>query len=301
MLTGTFLDEISHDIPAANWGPTEWARDFAAMQAVGIDTVILIRAGYKNQATFNSQVLSQRHPILLVHMDLVQLFLDLAQQYGMKFFFGTYDSGVFWHTGQYQQEIDLNLAFVDEVWAKYGHHPAFAGWYISHEINTFNDGVMRVYEQLARHLKALQPLPVLISPYVRGTKQFQDAITLKDQEQEWEQVFSRIQGLVDIVAFQDGQVDYHDLPEYLALNGQLARKYGLICWSNVESFDRDMPIKFPPIAWPKLRFKLEAARQAGVDKLITFEFSHFLSPHSMYPAAHHLHDRYREWLFSLDI
>jgi len=211
------------------------------------------------------------------------------------------DSGVFWHTGQYQQEIDLNLAFVDEVWAKYGHHPAFAGWYISHEINTFNDGVMRVYEQLARHLKALQPLPVLISPYVRGTKQFQDAITLKEHEQEWEQVFSRIQGLVDMVAFQDGQVDYHDLPEYLALTGQLARKYGLTCWSNVESFDRDMPIKFPPIAWPKLRFKLEAARQAGVDKLITFEFSHFLSPHSIYPSAHHLHDRYREWLFSLDI
>jgi len=247
MLTGTFLDEISHDIPAANWGAREWARDFQAMQQVGIDTVILIRAGYKNQATFPSRVLSQIHPILLVQEDLIQLFLDLAQQHGMVFFLGTYDSGVHWHQGQYQQEVDINLALADEVWGRYGQHPAFQGWYISHEINTFDEGVMQVYEQLARHLSDFKKLPILISPYIRGNKQFAAAITLRQHEQEWEQVFSRIQGLVDIVAFQDGQVDYHDLPAYLALNGRLARKYGLTSWSNVETFDRDMPNSKPPV------------------------------------------------------
>jgi len=46
-ITGIFLDEVSHDIPSANWGPAEWAADFDAMAAVGIDTVILIRAGYR--------------------------------------------------------------------------------------------------------------------------------------------------------------------------------------------------------------------------------------------------------------
>ena len=39
-ITGTFLDEISHDIPSSNWGPEEWAADFDAMKADGIDTVI---------------------------------------------------------------------------------------------------------------------------------------------------------------------------------------------------------------------------------------------------------------------
>ena len=29
-ITGTFLDEITHDIPSANWGPEEWAADFDA-------------------------------------------------------------------------------------------------------------------------------------------------------------------------------------------------------------------------------------------------------------------------------
>jgi hypothetical protein len=112
---------------------------------------------------------------------------------------------------------------------------------------------------------------------------------------EWESVFQRIQGTVDIVAFQDGHVSYHDLPHYLRANSELAAKYKLQSWSNVESFDRDMPIKFPPTDFRKLRYKMEQASAAGVDKLITFEFSHFMSPNSIYPAAHHLYHRYLEW------
>ncbi|RYZ53913.1 MAG: DUF4434 domain-containing protein, partial [Chitinophagaceae bacterium] len=27
-ITGTFIDEISHDIPHQNWGPKEWEQDF---------------------------------------------------------------------------------------------------------------------------------------------------------------------------------------------------------------------------------------------------------------------------------
>ena len=41
-ITGTFLDEISHDIPHQNWGEREWDRDFRYMKAIGIDTVIMI-------------------------------------------------------------------------------------------------------------------------------------------------------------------------------------------------------------------------------------------------------------------
>ena len=31
-ITGTFLDEISHDIPHQNWGEREWDQDFRYMQ-----------------------------------------------------------------------------------------------------------------------------------------------------------------------------------------------------------------------------------------------------------------------------
>ena len=46
-ITGTFLDEISHDIVHQNWGEQEWDRDFAHMKAIGINTVIVIRSGYR--------------------------------------------------------------------------------------------------------------------------------------------------------------------------------------------------------------------------------------------------------------
>ena len=50
-ITGTFLDEISHDIPHQNWGEKEWDQDFAYMKAIGIDTVIDIRCGYRKFIT----------------------------------------------------------------------------------------------------------------------------------------------------------------------------------------------------------------------------------------------------------
>lgn len=294
MITGTFLDEITHDIPYQNWGKKEWARDFEIMKSVGIDTVILIRAGYQDKATFQSKVLEKENPILIVQDDMVGMFLDLAEQNEMDFFFGTYDSGRYWHSGNPQKEVDINKAFTEEVWEKYGHKKAFKGWYISHEINSFDEGVMKVYEQLANHLRGLKELPILISPFVRGRKQFDDAITPDQHEKEWEQVFARIEGLVDIVAFQDGQCGFDELREYLEINSRLASKHNLSCWSNIESFDRDMPWDFPPLGWPKLRYKIDEARKAYVDKLITFEFSHFMSPQSMYPSAHKLFERYCE-------
>ena len=75
---------------------------------------------------------------------------------------------------------------------------------------------------------------------------------------------------MDACVFQNGHIDYDKL--------------------DAESFDRDMPIKFD-----KLRMKLEAAKRAGYDKAITFEFSHFMSPQSAYLQAGHLYDRYKEY------
>ena len=34
----------------------------------------------------------------------------------------------------FQREIDLNLKLIDEVWARYGHHESFQGWYLSQEM-----------------------------------------------------------------------------------------------------------------------------------------------------------------------
>lgn len=60
-----------------------------------------------------------------------------------------------------------------------------------------------------------------------------------------------------------------------------------------------MPFSFPPIDWRKLWWKMRAAESSGVEKMITFEVSHFMSPQSCWPAAAHLFARYCEH-FGLD-
>jgi len=303
-LTGTFIDEISHDIPHQNWGAKEWDTDFAHMNKMGIDTVILIRCGYKQFLTYPSKYLIDKHDNFKPNLDLVKLYLELAEKYGMTFYFGTYDSGKYWETGDMRHEININLHVIEEVYRTYGHYKSFGGWYLSLELSRKTKGAVDSIAQLGDHCKAVSGgLPVLISPWIDGKKAVmansnqlikETSVSLKEHEREWDKIFDGIKNSIDIVAFQDGHVAYNELEDYLRLNKSLADKYGLRSWTNSESFDRDMPIKFLPIKWEKLLFKLEAAKRAGCEKAITFEFSHFMSPQSAYLQAGHLYNRYLE-------
>jgi Domain of unknown function (DUF5109)/Domain of unknown function (DUF4434) len=305
-IKGTFIDEISHDIPAQNWGEAEWDADFAHMKAMGIELVILIRCGYRRFLTYPSEFLMAKNRCFKPSVDLVEMYLRLAEKHGLDFYFGTYDSGNFWDTGNIELDYTLNLRVIEEVWQKYGASPAFKGWYLSLELCRYQENLIEAYRKMGEHAKAISGgLPVLMSPYIDGKKAVMasesnlskttEGVSLIEHEREWDMIFNGIKSGVDIVAFQDGHVDYDELPAFLRLNKQLADKHGITCWTNSESFDRDMPIKFLPIKWEKLRLKLDAAEQAGIEGAITFEFSHFMSPQSAYLQAGHLYNRYQEW------
>ncbi len=304
-ISATFLDEISHDIPHQNWGREEWDADFRAMKAMGITTVVVIRCGYQRWMTYPSRVLAAEG-CFPPAMDLIALFLELAEKHDMHFYFGTYDSGRYWQQNQPEREVEISLRVVDEVWERYGHSPAFRGWYLSLEISRRIGGIIDIYSQIGRHCKSISGnLPVLISPWIDGVKAVNaasaplkkaadQAIGLSQHEREWDEIMAGIADAVDIVAFQDGHVEFDELRDYLVINRALAEKHGMQCWTNCESFDRDMPIKFLPIKWDKLLLKLQAAEAAGIRDAITFEFSHFMSPNSCYPQAHGLYRRYCE-------
>lgn len=304
-ITGTFIDEISHDIPHQNWGAKEWEQDFQHMVAADIDTVILIRSGYRKFITYPSAYLMDKHGCFKPPVDLVELFLTLADKYGLNFYFGLYDSGIYWDTGDLKHEIEDNKFVIDEVWKQYGHHPSFKGWYLSMEISRRTIGATEAFRTLGLQCKAASGgLPTFISPWIDGKKAVMaasadltktDAVSVDEHEREWREIFHGMQGAVDAVAFQDGHIDYTELDTFFTVNKKLADQYGLQCWTNAETFDRDMPIKFLPIKFEKLRLKLEAARRCGYDKAITFEFSHFMSPQSAYIQAHHLYNRYMEY------
>ncbi|RYG46864.1 DUF4434 domain-containing protein [bacterium] len=292
-ITGTFLDEITHDIPSQNWGEGEWRREFALYREIGIDTVVIIRAGYQNKCIFPSKSIPNLMP---VYEDLGEIFLSLADEYGLSLFWGTYDSGHHWHRGAWWDEVEVNRRFIDEVAERYGHHPSFKGWYLCHETSRNATNIVELFNGTGLACKAAKDVPVLISPFPQGAKQFSggDVMSLDESFVHWDRIFRETQGAFDICAFQDGQIHYQELPRFHEGIAELGARYGVTIWSNVETFDRDMPIKFPPADWRYLRFKIEAAAQQA-EKIVTFEFPHFMSPHSCYPAAHNLYARYRDY------
>jgi len=304
-ITATFLDEISHDIPHQNWGEAEWDLDFQHMRAIGIDTVILIRSGYRKFITYPSKYLLGKG-CYMPSVDLLDMYLRLADKYGMKFYFGLYDSGHYWETGDMSFEIEDNKYVIDEVWQNYGSkYKSFQGWYISGEISRATKGAIGAFHAMGKQCKDVSNgLPTFISPWIDGKKAVQasgskltreDAVSVQQHEKEWDEIFAGISDVVDACAFQDGHIDYDELDAFFTVNKKLADKYHMQCWTNAETFDRDMPIKFLPIKFDKLRLKLEAAKRAGYDKAITFEFSHFMSPQSSYAQAGNLYNRYKEY------
>ncbi|HDM76343.1 MAG TPA: DUF4434 domain-containing protein, partial [Deltaproteobacteria bacterium] len=132
-ITGTFLDEITYDIPSSNWGVEEWDHEFQTMKEAGIDTVIIIRSGLGEKLVFPSVVIPKYVKTMPVYQNLGELFINLSEKYGMKLFWGLYDSNYYWYKNEWKTEVKINIEFADEVWEKFGKSSIFAGWYLPHE------------------------------------------------------------------------------------------------------------------------------------------------------------------------
>ncbi len=301
-ISATFLDEITYDIPSQNWGYEQWDRDFAAMKQINIDTVVQIRCGHGNFMTYPSRVMARELQCFTPSVDLVGMFLELSLKYGMKFYFGTACTPYFLR-GEFQKDIDLNLAVMEEFYARYGNHPAFGGWYLTQEICRLKPGVVDLLRTLGHFAKNLSGnMPVMISPFIDGAKNVDQftaqlrksagGVDVETHAREWDSILSSLCGAIDIFAFQDGACDLIELREYMAANREISRRYGMRCWTNCETFDRDMPLKFLPISWEKMLIKLKIAEELQLEKALTFEFSHFMSPNSCYWQARNLYEQY---------
>jgi hypothetical protein len=301
-VTGTFIDEMTCDIPSQNWGRADWEKEFDLYSAIGMDTVILIRAGMGARLACPSKSVSSRISTLPVYVDLVEMFLELAAPRGIDFYFGLYDSDYHWHRYDWRSEVDINREFIAEMWDRYGAMPAFRGWYLPHETTDSSLRIVDINTALAAEIRKRSDLPILVSPYFMGRPDIaghRDPRTLPRTPEEhgriWQEIFGRYSGLVTHCAFQDATTDLLLLEEFTQATVEAAAGTGIALWSNLETFDRDMPIKFPPADWRKLAHRLDTV-QPYVSKVITFEFAHFLSPNSTLQAARNLYDRYAEFI-----
>jgi hypothetical protein len=184
---------------------------------------------------------------------------------------------------------------MDEVLARYGDMPAFKGWYIPHETGSNIFNIQATMGGLAAMCKDRTPDKlVFISPFFRGVNLYPEPMSPQRTAEDWNNIWSTCGKDIDICAFQDGTATLDTYPDYLAEIKKVTDAYNIRLWSNVETFERDVRCMYYPIPFDLLRRKIKLA-EPYVEKCITFEFSHFLSPQSIYPSARNLNALYRNY------
>lgn len=288
-ITGTFIDEITYDIPSSNWSQEQWKRDLDHMRQIGIDTLIFIRGGFGDKTIYPSDYFGTKYAD-----DFAGFLLTEASQRGMTVLMGLYISTINWNGGDAAREIEYNRHFIDEVWQRYGDMPAFGGWYIPQETSHNCLNITEVMRGLSSLCKEKAPnLPVMISPFFH-TPITGGNFTVEQHCQEWDNIFHYCGKEIDICAFQDGTASLKEMREYYMATKALCERHGIHHWVNTETFERDVRHMYYPIPFSVLKQKL-ALHQEYAEKVITFEFSHFLSPQSIYPSAHNLYARYTDF------
>ena len=288
-ITGTFIDEITYDIPSSNWTKKQWCHDLDNMKKIGIDTLIFIRGGFYGRTLYPSKYFGTERT-----EDFPGFIMTEAAKRKMDVYMGLYISSIDWSGGNAAGEIELNRRFIDEVYSRYHGISSFKGWYVPQEASKDELNITEVMKGLSYLCKAKdQNMPVLISPYF-NTCVTGGNFTIAQHAEEWHSIFERCAEQIDICAFQDGSAPMESMAEYLAVTKQLCDKFGIRHWVNTETFERDVRKMYYPIPFNILKQKLDM-HKAYAEKIITFEFSHFLSPQSIYPSARNLNRLYCDY------
>ena len=289
-ITGSFIDEITYDIPSSKWTHKQWADDLDNMKAVGMDTLVFIRGGFEGRTIFPSE-----NFFCLRKDDLVDFILKEAEKRDMKVYIGLYISNLTWNDGDVKKEIEANKLFIPEVIKKYGAYKSFAGWYVPHEVATNVYNIGRLTKSLAAMCKDKTPdKKVHLSPFFKEKTTDHKNFTPEQFYDEWDGIFGEFQGDVDICAYQDGSASLKQVEEYFKAAKKLCDKQKISLWQNVETFERDVRFLYFPIPFELLQTKLDLLAPY-VEKRITFEFSHFLSPQSIFPSARNLNKMYTDY------
>lgn len=288
-ISGTFIDEITYDIPSSNWTKGQWKRDLDNMKKIGIDTLVFIRGGFYGRTIYPSRYFGTEDAD-----DFAGFILTEAAKRNMDVYMGLHISTLDWSFGDAKGEIARNKHFLDEIYTRYSGMPSLKGWYIPQEASKDELNITEVMKGLSYLCKEKDPtMPVLISPYFNTYITGGD-FTVSQHKDEWRSIFSRCADQIDICAFQDGSAPIENMADYLRATKELCDEFGIRHWVNTETFERDVRKMYYPIPFDILKRKLEMHKEYS-EKVITFEFSHFLSPQSIYPSARNLNRLYRNF------
>ena len=310
-ITGTFVSPIYNDTGINNWGLKEWEQDFRMMQAIGIDTVIVLRTEWEQNGRHFS-ALDPRSTTWEEDPDILSMFFRLADKYAMKLFLGGYISLTSLYKGESGKVIADNERFYEKVLSRFNHHPSFYGLYVTIEALPWHFDFFRIVMETLKIMRRLAPeKKTLFSPTFYGLTGYMNTHYTPEEYFRiyGEGLYDRVGGLLDYCAPQDkftmpecsyDQIIESELCRWYELSRECLSRNGIGVWGNVESFQRPFLHKegcgfFRQADYRSLYMKLASATPY-LDKIITFEFSTCMSPNAEWGSAGRLLARYLEMI-----
>lgn len=292
-INATFIDEISFDIPSSNWSLKQWAKDLNNMKKVGINTVVIMRTVFYGKCIYNSKHFAS---FMYRNEDFLDFIMSECDKKHINVYVGLHIKDLTWGDGDYEFETKENDILTDEILSSYNHHKSFVGWYIPHETSINNYNIIPTMTNLCKMCKEKSPdKKVIISPFFRSRLNWpNDVYSPEKTFKTWDEIFASCGKYIDICAFQDGTVYLEDYESYLKEVRRVCDKYKIDLWANVETFERDVRNLFFPIQFEILKKKIDIAKPY-VKGMITFEFSHFLSPQSIFESGRNLNKLYTKF------
>jgi chitodextrinase len=179
-------------------------------------------------------------------------------------------------------------ALADDLYAKYGTHDSFSGWYLPFEVDNWNftsttswNNMAIFYTTVANHLHALTPgKPVIISPFFNTS----GGQTSSQWTTMWQSILATAP--IDVVALQDGVGAGHATTSQLATwfaatkTAITSARPATQLWADSETFNTD----FTPLPIGHLVSDLNAVAPY-VSKIFSFSYDHYDSP-SQVPAVY---------------
>lgn len=290
-IKATFIDEITYDIPSQNYSDNDWKNDLDNMLEVGIDTLVIMRGYFYDKCLFPSKAFNKTN-----NDDFFKLILKEAEKRNMKVYLGLYITNLTWNDGDYKFEFKQNKIYIKEVLERYSKYKSFIGWYIPHEAGHDIYNFKKTLYTLTKYLKEITPnKKVLISPFFRDKSiGFNPSFNPNETKAIWEDLFKESGKYIDVCAFQDGTSTIKNLGEYFKVMKEVCHKHKIELWANVETFERDVRQMFLPIDFRVLKEKISIEKEY-CDNMITFEFSHFMSPLSIFESARRLNKLYKDY------
>lgn len=278
-----------------------WRDKVFEIRETGMEYLVLMNMAVNGKAYYDTALAPK---IEMACDDPLEAVLSAADECGIRFFV----SNGFWgdDLNAVKMMTDKDIArkrnrAMEEIWARYGHHKSFYGWYFANECwldPYFGDFVAPYVNESSYVAKSLNPASVnLIAPYNIKRVKFDDTF------------IRQLENLnIDIIAYQDGVgvnstklEDSEHYFEQLYLAHQKASRSRI--WADMElfSFEQTTHGSLIPADFNGRILKQMEAISPYVDKILVYQYLGIMNkPFSKAPAgltdvSEKLYTDYMEW------